>query len=118
KTAWKKTASGLGSALCTSRYDNCCRIQNIACDPCNGSHDYRSHMEAARIAPMKKYVLVRWKKRWPLLPGGVMTGTFAVLHSLREQDGQAIRIVILLACFVIAGILFPFHWGREDWNGD
>jgi hypothetical protein len=67
---------------------------------------------------IKKYVFVRWKKRWPLLPGGVITGTFGVLHSVREQDGQAIRIVILLACFVIAGILFPFHMSGEDWNSE
>ena len=67
---------------------------------------------------MKKYVLVRWKKRWPTLPAAVIAGSLAVFHSLDIHDGLEIRIVIGLACFVIAGILFPFHLGGEDWNGD
>jgi hypothetical protein len=37
-------------------------------------------------------------------------------HSLDIHDGKAKSIVIWFVCFAIAGILFPFRMGGEDWN--
>lgn len=64
---------------------------------------------------MKRYFLVRWKKRWPLLPASVAVGGLWALMSLAKHDGKVGDIILFLVCFDVVGILFPFHWGGEEW---
>jgi hypothetical protein len=61
---------------------------------------------------MKKYLLVRLRKRWPIIPGCVILTffywwTFGDLEKTRDS-------VVLSAFFIVIGILLPFRWGGED----
>jgi hypothetical protein len=87
----------------------------------NAGHSLRPGQGAiawldSRIGFVKKYLVVRWRKRWGLIPGSAVPGAIWVYRSLQIHDGKALNIVILLVCFDIVGILFPFHWGGEDWG--
>lgn len=67
---------------------------------------------------MKQYLLLRLKKRWHIIPASIIFGVFAVLRSLAIHDGKVLGIVLLLICFCVLGILFPFRWGGEDWDSE
>ena len=69
---------------------------------------------------MKKYLLVRWKKRWRVVLASAVVAPIWIARSLTTHDPNApvLRIIILLLCFDVVVILFPFHWGGENWNGD
>ena len=69
------------------------------------------------LGGVKSYLLVRWKKRWhivPLVPllvlGWAMTADQYKVHRLLH------RTVIGAAVFTVLVILFPFRWGGEDWE--
>jgi hypothetical protein len=63
---------------------------------------------------VKDYLRVRWRKRWPVIPVSIVVGVMWVARSLTVHDGKALGIVILLVCFNLIGILFPFRWGGEE----
>lgn len=64
---------------------------------------------------MKHYFLVRWKKRWPVVPGAVILAIFAVLHSVTiRHDGMALINVVFIIVFATFVLLFPFRFGGED----
>jgi hypothetical protein len=67
---------------------------------------------------MKEYLRVRWQKRWPIIAASAIMAVYGVARSLTAHDGKVAVIVISLACFDIAVILFPFRWGRERGEGD
>jgi hypothetical protein len=62
---------------------------------------------------MRKYLLVRWKKRWPILPAAAGSTVLWVLRSRALHDGKELNSILLAACFVVIVILFPFRWGGE-----
>jgi hypothetical protein len=71
---------------------------------------------------MKKYLLVRWKKRWPT---AVLAPIFVLFYIWAEKElhgyvpvKEVRRGVLMIVIFVAIGILFPFHWGRENWDDD
>jgi hypothetical protein len=63
---------------------------------------------------MKEYLSVRWRKRWPVIPGSVVVGVIWVARSLATHDGKAVGALIILALFDTVAILFPFRWGGEQ----
>jgi hypothetical protein len=75
-------------------------------------------MHQRALEGLKRYVLVRWKKRWPIVPlvpfsvaGWAMTADPYKVHRLFH------RTVIGAVIFIVVVILFPFRWGGEDWGG-
>jgi hypothetical protein len=67
------------------------------------------------LGNVKSYVLVRWKKRWPIVPlvpfvvaGCAMTADPDKVHRLFHLT------VAGAAIFVLVVILFPLRWGNED----
>jgi cytochrome bd-type quinol oxidase subunit 1 len=65
---------------------------------------------------MKNYLIERWKRRWIVVPAAGGLGIFSAYRSSKTHDGRALKSVLLFACFVVIVILFPFHFGGEDWN--
>jgi len=65
---------------------------------------------------MKKYLLIRWKKRWPIIPVSAMFAVLWVYRSLATLDGKPLDCVSVLLCFDIVVLLFPFRWGGEHWD--
>jgi hypothetical protein len=65
---------------------------------------------------LKSYLLVRWKKRWPIVPlvPFVVAG-WAGTHDQYIVHQQLHRAVIGAVAFVVFVILFPLRWGGEDW---
>jgi hypothetical protein len=70
------------------------------------------------IGGVKSYLLVRWKKRWPIVPlvplsvvGWAMTADQDKVHQLLH------RTVVGAGIFIVFVVLFPFRWGGEDWEG-
>jgi hypothetical protein len=74
-------------------------------------------MRQSVLGSVKSYLFVRWKKRWPIV---VVTPFFVVSWAIAADPfkvhQQLHRAVILAVIFVVAGILFPFRWGGEDWE--
>jgi hypothetical protein len=68
------------------------------------------------FALMKKYLLARWKKRWPVVPTVAGMAVLWVLRSRALHDGKELNSVLLAICFVVVYILFPLHWGPEHWK--
>lgn len=62
---------------------------------------------------IKEYFLARWKRRWLILPA--MAILVPVWLTMIDRT-RARRTVIGAVIFVIIVILFPFHFGGEDWN--
>jgi hypothetical protein len=62
----------------------------------------------------KKYILVRWKERWPIIPAAGIVGVFATL----VHRGTPVANALFFASFAAVVILFPFHWGGETWRED
>ena len=69
------------------------------------------------LGGVKSYLLVRWKKRWPIV---TVTPFFVVSWAMTADPykvhQQLRRTVIGAVIFVILGIVFPFRWGGEDWE--
>jgi len=69
------------------------------------------------LSGVKSYLLVRWKKRWPIV---AVTPIFIVSWAMTADPfkvhQQLHRAVILAAIFVVVAIVFPFRWGGEDWD--
>jgi hypothetical protein len=62
---------------------------------------------------LKKYLIVRWKKRWPTVPALAIWAFFCKI-TLDEKRSRG--CFLIAAIVVIVGILFPFRWGGEDWD--
>jgi len=62
---------------------------------------------------MKQYLLVRWKKRWPVVAVSALLAPVWVARAAATHDGKAWNVIVLLICFDLVGILFPFRWGGE-----
>lgn len=62
---------------------------------------------------MKRYLLVRWKKRWPIIPASAIFGTLWIVLSMGRHDGKARSIVAFLIVFDLVVLLFPLRWGQE-----
>ena len=67
---------------------------------------------------MKKYLLVRLKKRWPILPATAIAAIFWAAISTAKHDGKVVANMLLAACFALVVILFPFRWRGEHWDTD
>jgi len=81
-----------------------------------GLHN-QQNMASPITAGVKRYLLVRWKKRWHLLPLTAACAAVWVFTSRALHDGHALAIVFLSIVFVVVGILFPFHWsGERGWD--
>jgi hypothetical protein len=69
------------------------------------------------LGGVKSYLLVRWKKRWPI---AAVTPFFVVSWAMTADPykvhQQLRRTVIGAVIFVVLGIGFPFRWGGEDWE--
>ena len=72
---------------------------------------------------MKRYFVVRWKKRWRVVPVALVYGVFSEFVARRTRrwpDGIGLAVLLLILVLVV--ILFPFHWGGErgwdekDWD--
>ena len=66
---------------------------------------------------VKSYLLVRWKKRWrivPLVP--IVVFGWAMTADQYKVHQQLHRAVIGAVIFIAVVILFPFRWGGEDWE--
>jgi hypothetical protein len=61
---------------------------------------------------MKEYLLQRWKKRWRVIPAA---GVLAMFSTLMHK-GTTLANLLFWGVFVLVVILFPFHWGGEDWD--
>jgi hypothetical protein len=66
------------------------------------------------VAIMKKYLLVRWKKRWPFI---LWCGFLVVLRTL-TQRGTLLANVLCYSIFALLVILVPFHFWGENWSED
>jgi uncharacterized membrane protein len=62
---------------------------------------------------MNDYFLVRWKKRWPIVP---FTAILILIWWMLADRKKVHEIVLGAVIFVIVGILFPFRWGGENWD--
>ncbi len=63
---------------------------------------------------MKNYILVRWKKRWPIVPASALLAVLFVLRSRVLHDGKALNSVVLTDCFDLFYILSPLRFfGRR-----
>jgi hypothetical protein len=60
---------------------------------------------------MKKYLLARWQKRWPIVPAGV---GYALIFIY--VGGKPFKDLLFFACLIVALLLFPFRFGGEDWS--
>jgi len=67
---------------------------------------------------MKKYIVVRLKKRWPIVPATGIFALYAILRQSVDGSGRPLPTILFLAGFALLGILFPFHWGGEQWDRD
>ena len=65
---------------------------------------------------MKKYLLVRWKKRWPIVPVAAIMAFFCAWTKSVSNEKDTRGCVLGAVIFVVVAILFPFHWGGEDWD--
>jgi hypothetical protein len=72
-------------------------------------------IDAMRL-DVKHYLLIRWKKRWPIVPAGIGCAILWRMRSLAMHDGRERGAVLLPICFAVIVILFPFHWGDETWD--
>ena len=67
-----------------------------------------------RSASVKRYLLVRWKRRRVIVPASIVMGAIWISRSLSNHDGKVASIIIILICFDALMILSPIHWGGED----
>ncbi len=68
---------------------------------------------------LKKYLWVRFKKRWPVIPGAtVMAGYGYARNQLEQVPKTGHRDLLFFTVFAIFVILFPFPWGSEDLSDD
>jgi hypothetical protein len=66
---------------------------------------------------MKRYLLVRWKKRWLAALIAGIAGAGCVGRSFALHDGGARGCVLLFLGLAIVIVLFPFHWaGERGWD--
>ena len=69
------------------------------------------------LGGVKSYLLVRWKKRWPIVAvAPFFVVSWAMTADPYKVHQQLRRTVIGAVIFVVLGILFPFRWGGEDWE--
>jgi len=77
--------------------------------------DYEHDLDDAEsIDSMKNYFLVRWKKRWPVIPAA---GIWVFVCHLRFEpfDHERARgCIVMCVIFIMIAIFFPFRWGGED----
>jgi hypothetical protein len=65
----------------------------------------------------KCYLLVRWKKRWPIVPVvPFFVISWAVTADPYKVHQQLHRVVIGAVIWTAFVIVFPFRWGLEDWE--
>jgi hypothetical protein len=74
-------------------------------------------MPQSVLGSVKSYALVRWKKRWPIVP----LVPFSVVSWAMTVDPYKVhrllhKTVIGAVIFVVVVVLFPFRWGSEDWE--
>jgi len=74
-------------------------------------------MDAAGATGVKRYFLVRWRKRRRLIPLIAIFGISSEFMARARHQPHGIRIAVFWLVFAVIGILFPFHWGGErGWN--
>jgi hypothetical protein len=72
-------------------------------------------MDTPGIALVKKYVLVRWKARWPVALAAALVCPIEVATGLALHKAHPYGIIPFLAIFVVVGTLVPWHWTGEKW---
>ena len=73
-------------------------------------------LDDAAFALMKKYHLVRWKKRWPIILAAAIWAFFCAWTRAALNKNDTRGCVLIAVILVVIVILFPFHWGGEDWE--
>jgi len=73
-------------------------------------------MWRSAVGSVTNYFVVRWKKRWPILPAAVVWVLLWTVIDEKRAHGTVHETIVGAAIFVIVGILFPLHWGGEDWK--
>jgi hypothetical protein len=74
-------------------------------------------MRQSVLGGVKGYLLVRWKKRWPIVPVvPFFVVSWAMTADQYKVHQQLHRTVVGAVIFIVAVILFPFRWGGEDWE--
>ena len=74
-------------------------------------------MRQSVLDGVKSYLLIRWKKRWPIVPlVPFLVVSWAATADPYRVHRQLHRTVIGAVIFIAAVILFPFRWGGEDWE--
>jgi hypothetical protein len=65
---------------------------------------------------MKRYILLRWRKRRWIVPVSVFFAVLWSCYSLLIHDGKVLSCALFPLCFALFVILFPFRWGGEKWD--
>jgi hypothetical protein len=73
-------------------------------------------MWRSAVDGVTNYFVVRWKKRWPIVPATAIWVLLWALTDEKRVHGTVHRTVVGAVIFVIVGILFPLRWGGEDWK--
>jgi hypothetical protein len=72
------------------------------------------HIARLEFAPMKKYLLVRWKSGWPWV---LFLGFFAVLRTSTGR-GTLSGNIFFSNIFALLTTLLPFRGAGETWRDD
>jgi len=77
-------------------------------------------MDSGRtVNGVKNFLLVRWRKRWPMLPLGAALALICAWHSMATKhyvnNYDCVRMPVL---FIVGYILFPFRWRGEHFDND
>jgi hypothetical protein len=68
------------------------------------------------LGSLERYFLVRWKKRWRIVPVvPIILIGWALTADKYKVHQQLHRAVIGALVFTAVVILFPFRWGGENW---
>ena len=69
------------------------------------------------VGGVKGYLLIRWKKRWPVVPVSTFFIAFWAITADQYKVHQQLHTTVVGAViFIMVGILFPFRWRGENWE--
>jgi hypothetical protein len=72
-------------------------------------------MDTQGVARVKKYLLVRWKARWPVALAAALVCPIEVAAGFALHKAHPYAIIPFFAVFVVVGTLVPWHWSGEKW---